>query len=357
MYFILFAIPSILVTMITFYFHQRRAPGTQKRRPWYKPDTVTIKELILSLVINLAIAGIGVLLIKVYVAGQMYDTYTVVGKVTDKAQVYVSCEHPYSCNCRQVCSGSGDSRTCSTVCDTCYEHSNDWDWRVHTTVGDLNIARVDRRGIHEPQRWTDVIIGEPAADTRSYQNYLLADESSLFRSTAKPAPISRPDVHDYYRFKHVKGGSNELEEQVSQWAVHKSFTPHVIIVKNKDASYFDSIVRSFNGGKLNDVLFVYSIDDDNMIQWMDIGTYALNYKNNMMISETINLSLGQPFSEELVMTQLNKAHSSFKQVPSTEFEEKKHLVSIPWYVIMIIMLLNLAVSIGIHIYVARNNVV
>lgn len=356
MYFILFAIPSIIVSMVGFYIYQKKNEGHSSRSRWHRPDDITIKELVISLTVNLAFAAIGILLIKGYVAGQMYDTYTVVGKVTGKSQEWVSCEHSYTCNCREVCSGSGESRSCTTQCDTCYEHSNDWDWRVNTTVGDLNIARVDRRGIHEPQRWTDVVIGEPAADTRSYLNYLLADESSLFMSAATPAPISRPSVHDYYRFNHVVGGDKELAHMVSEWAVHKAFTPIVVITKNKESSYFDSVVRSFNGGKMNDVVLVYSVGDDNKVQWMNVGTYALNYKNNMMVSDVINLSLGQEFTNQLVIDQLNKAHGLFVQVPNTEFEEKKHLVPIPWYVILTILVLNVALSIGIHVYMARHEV-
>src|SRR4051812_22989724 len=61
--------------------------------------------------------------------GQTMDEEVWNGHVTSKEQVRVSCSHSYSCNCRQSCTSSGKGgQSCTTVCDTCYEHSNDYDW-------------------------------------------------------------------------------------------------------------------------------------------------------------------------------------------------------------------------------------
>lgn len=357
MYFILFAIPSVLVTLYGFYIYQKKNGNLTNVRSWRIPDNVTIGELAISLVINFAIAAIGIFLMKLYVLGALGDFHTVVGQVTDKQQVKVSCSHSYACNCRQVCSGSGDTRSCSTVCDTCYEHSYDWDWRVFTTVGNHNIRRVDRRGTDEPPRWTAVEIGEHAATERSFTNYLLGDESSLFVTNAIAAPMSRPRVYDYYRINLVIGGDSGLNDFVNNWAKSKRITPFVVIVKDKDPSYFESIMKSFKGGKITDVIFVYSVGDDNLVQWMNVGTYARGFRNNLMISETVNLSLNREFSRELVEEQLNFAHGRYQFVPAAEFEEKKHLVDVPWYVIIMILIVNVIVSIYIHYYMAKNEVV
>lgn len=104
------------------------------------------------------------------------DTLILNGQVIGKERNQVNCEHAYRCNCRQSCS----DKTCSQVCNTCFEHRNDWDWDVQSTVGVFTINRIDKRGSQEPPRWTEVKLGEPAANTYSYTNYLKAAPNSLF---------------------------------------------------------------------------------------------------------------------------------------------------------------------------------
>ncbi len=80
--------------------------------------------------------------------GQMADVEIWNGEVTKKQRTLVSCSHSYQCNCRQTCSGSGSNQSCTQICDTCYEHSNDWDWDVSSTAGNFTIDRIDRQGSH-----------------------------------------------------------------------------------------------------------------------------------------------------------------------------------------------------------------
>ena len=75
-------------------------------------------------------------------------TELISGRVTSKEQNIVSCSHSYECNCHEVCSGSGSSRSCSNECGTCYEHLHDYDWDVDTNAMGKSFS-VDR-GAHMP---------------------------------------------------------------------------------------------------------------------------------------------------------------------------------------------------------------
>ena len=68
------------------------------------------------------------------------DMLTINGAVTKKFKDTVSCSHSYSCNCRTVM--SSDGKTSSTQCDTCYEHSEDYDWVVVSNIGKTYIGRI-----------------------------------------------------------------------------------------------------------------------------------------------------------------------------------------------------------------------
>ncbi len=103
------------------------------------------------------------------------------GSVTGKKMVEVSCEHSYDCNCFETCSGTGSSRSCSTTCSTCYDHNEDYDWRVNTSVGNFNVSRTDSQGKKQPKDWTKMLKGQPAAMTHDYTNYIKAVPESLIR--------------------------------------------------------------------------------------------------------------------------------------------------------------------------------
>src|SRR5690348_3424388 len=103
------------------------------------------QEFLMMLAAQAIVAGLSCLAISY----QNTTDYQVInGEVTGKEQNRVSCEHSYECNCRQEsyeCGDSKNSRTCyRRVCDTCYEHSHDYDWDVYSNIGTFTIDRIDR---------------------------------------------------------------------------------------------------------------------------------------------------------------------------------------------------------------------
>ncbi len=212
----------------------------------------------------------------------------------------MSCSHSYSCNCRQVCSGSGNSRSCSTVCDTCYEHSNDWDWDVFTTVGTKTIDRVDRRGTKEPPRWTAVEIGEPAAAMQRYTNYVKAAPNSLFNTqlaeeeaTTKAALIPPyPRVHDYYRINRVievggakapKGWNELLNLELRKLGAAKQVNVVMVFIKGQGREYVQTLERAWLGGKKNDVTIVVGTSEGDTIDWVEVFTFGKSSGNGMLV--------------------------------------------------------------------------
>ena len=79
---------------------------------------ITWKELSLQAGVQLVIAIAASLL--VYISN-MHDKEVWTGVVTKKQHEWTSCEHSYQFNCREQCTGSDNNKSCSTVCDTCYE--------------------------------------------------------------------------------------------------------------------------------------------------------------------------------------------------------------------------------------------
>lgn len=213
------------------------------------------------------------------------------GFVTGKKQERVSCEHSYSCNCRQSCSGSGTNRSCSTICDTCYDHPYDYDWRVYTNIGSWNISRIDRRGSKEPPRWTKVAKDDPVSDTRLYSNYVLAAphslfnfENSLVEKYQGSIPAYPRNVYDYYHVDRVinlgvsgidgKKWSAVLQERLSKLGSRKKVNAVIVLTTRTSPEFADAIRASWKGGKKNDVILVVSIGQTEEVLWSRVFSWS-----------------------------------------------------------------------------------
>jgi hypothetical protein len=221
------------------------------------------------------------------------DTETWNGSVTRKRQVEVSCSHSYSCNCRESCSGSGKNQSCSTVCDTCYEHTNDWDWRVWFSTGsEVNVERVDRRGSDMPDRYNRVVIGEPIAETRSYDNYVKASPDSLFRHQglaqkyAASLPAYPGHVYDYYRLDRIVQVGTQVPD-LPQWNLDlarlnaelgapRQVNVIVVLVQHQPDDWYDALEEKWIGGKKNDVVLVVSLDRERKPEWARVMAWTVN---------------------------------------------------------------------------------
>lgn len=260
------------------------------------PMKVTWKEA------GLQAGGIALLVVMIYGImswSNTADTQIINGYVTGKEKNWTFCSHSYPCNCRTECYGSGESQSCSTVCDTCYEHTNDWNWDVYTTVGTKTIDRIDRRGSDEPPRWTAVVMGEPAASASSYTNYIKAAPNSLFNMTlaeqeakTKAALIpAYPKVYDYYRVKHtISVGASVpnldvwdtlIDNELKQLGAKKQVNILMVFVKGQGREYVETLERAWVGGKKNDVIVVVGTDGIK-IDWVEAFTFGKTSGNGML---------------------------------------------------------------------------
>lgn len=225
------------------------------------------------------------------------------GEVTSKERVKVSCDHSYSCNCVTRCSGSGKDRTCSQVCQTCYEHNHDFDWRVRSNIGSLNIDRIDRQGKKEPPRFTEVKVGEPFVQEHSFTNYIKASPTTLFKdSESLIQPFlavmpAYPEVFDYYRANRVYNYgitidttlNDQLNELMKKWGPTKQ--ANVIAIFLGEAytqDYFNALKAHWLGGKKNDVVLVTQLDSNAKVNWVRV----MSRSESNIFNTTLEFDLG-----------------------------------------------------------------
>lgn len=313
------------------------------------PHTVTWKEGAIAIGVQSFIMA---MVIGITLSVQGGDVQIINGQVTSKKSERVSCSHSYSCNCRNVCSGSGDKRTCTRVCDTCYEHSYDVDWIVQSDVGYVEIDRINRQGTKEPPRWTQVEIGEPFSVMSSYHNYIKASPFSIFNKSKLNEAVEVPQyltVHDYYKVNRVINFGSQwtkvdelnryLNESLRKLGPMKK--ANIVVYLHNKGKFFAEAVRTKHlGGKINDVYVVIDITQDGTFNAVDVFSWSKSDLVNVSIRDSL-LDIGK-----FNATQMNEAISDGikKHYVRRDIEEFKYLeddIEIPDWLIVFLMVFGI----------------
>lgn len=319
------------------------------------------------------IAAVAIVVTAAIIGGGMYanqaDTQILNGKVVNKSRNEVSCSHSYNCHCHTTCSTTNGHRSCSEHCSTCYEHRFDVDWDVNTTVGTINIDRVDRRGLDEPKRWSIVQINEPVSRTSTYTNYIRAAPESLFghvfsERTQYVIP-TYPTVHDYYRINRVvQVGTTitnpaELNQMLNDRLrdLGPSKQVNVIPVFTKyDYNYSRVLEAKWLGGKKNDVVVVTGLArDSNTIEWVYVFSWSKNSMVNVALRDNIkrldkldNLRYSSAVADAISKHYIRR--------PMKEFEYLQYEYDPPVWLVWLAALFNFIGSIAAAWYFSRPHV-
>lgn len=313
----LFSIPFIVIAISFFIFKKK----------------VTWIEFLIQV-----LAQIIVVLASSYLMFQssVSDTEVWSGSVTHKERNRVSCSHSYSCNCRQECSGSGNNRSCSQVCDTCYEHSYDIDWDVYSNIGTFNIRRVDRQGLREPKRWTKVKKDDPVVKTSTYTNYIKGAKNTLFRKQGlmnnfKNLPNYPNNIYDYYHLNRLVL-DGEILVNKTKWnkklmLINAEIGPLkqanliIVLTDNPSLDYYYALEQKWLGGKKNDVVVVMSVKKDRSFNW--VKTMTLSQSNIFQVNLESKLMELNKLDLNLLYEIKSQIQENFKRKPMKDFEYLK----------------------------------
>ena len=315
-------------------------------------NDITWAEMALNMVLVVVLSG------GIWYSGKyssLADTEVWSGEVTGKKRTVVSCEHSYQCHCRSVSCGKG----CTTqVCDTCYEHSYDIDWRVHTNVGDLNINRVDRQGLSTPARWAAVKIGEPASIEKPFINYvkasahtLFAETDSLIKEFEKQIP-NYPRVLDYYRINRVQEiGVNipdlstwnwRLSELMKNLGPNKQVNVHILMVNNPNPNFINGVRAAWQGFKKNDIVIAIGMTNYPKIDWVGVESWSKEDLVNVRLRDSIK-ELGEVDLEKVLGVIQAEVTAHFVRQPMKDFEYLENEIDPPLWAIILALI---AVFIG-----------
>lgn len=303
------------------------------------------------------------------------DTELLNGRVTSKQSERVSCRHSYPCNCRTECSGSGKNETCSTVCDTCYEHPYDVSWYVYTNVGNrtIEIDRIDSQGLIQPPRWSEAYPKEPVVFEHSYDNYIKASPSTVLRKyfvdpKLKDRIPKYPYVYDYYRADKVlwDGFPFVKNDKAWQWLLSdinsdlgntKQVNVIMIVTTEPNTDYEFAVEDKWIGGKKNDVIVLIGAPHPPEIQWTRVVSWTDAYDLKVHLRDDI-LDIGTLDKRDDIMNAVRRdVESLFIRKPMSDFKYLMASYQPSGGVTLFIFFLGIALSVGSTIFVYCNDVV
>jgi hypothetical protein len=296
------------------------------------------------------------------------------GQIAAKNKVRVSCSHSYSCNCRQSCSGSGKSESCTTICDTCYEHSFDYSWRVSASTGEsLDIDRVDRQGLLMPPRWGAAFLGEPFSSSHTYTNYILANPDSVLLGGKgdvekfKALIPQYPKVYDYYRANHLINLGVADPQSATNWSwllneankrlgTAKQVNLLLVLAATDDPAYVTALKEAWVGGKKNDAVVVIGSIDGHRIAFADVLSWTPAQDYKIAIRDGI-LDIGTlDARDEIVGLIAKETEAKFVRMHMKDFAYLTRSFQPSQGAMVFLFLLGIASTIGLAVWSVVNDI-
>lgn len=358
-YLALMAIPSILlITFCKFYWRHAIC---------WKEWVSQIGALVLSTALCMGLLALSGMM-------KTHDFDIINGFVTKKERDEVSCSHAYQCG--ETCTSSTTydskgkahtSRSCSPK--WCYEHGYDVDWDVRTSLGTLHtIDRIDRRGLAEPPRWSDVEVGDPVSETESVRNYLLVDDDRFKTDATISAKYAGalpayPLPYDYYNYYRVLDDTKQDYDEINIWLNNKLRKDSalkqmniILVVTKNDPDYFYALMEYWRGARKNDIILLYGVDENEQIKWAKAMSFADGQNNQILLKQLQSATYEREFGIDVVKEQYALIMKDFNRVPNEEFAYMMQAIDPPTWWVVLLVLLNLTATAGLSYFFIKEEV-
>lgn len=339
---------------------------------------ITPKELGIHLaaIIIGAAAVLGVNYYFLY--ADLQDVEILNGEVTGKYMHTEICTEYSSCKnywvkttCKTKYDSKGRSKqTCTSK--KVFDYPTEYDWFVTSTVGNMEISRVNKRGDTMPDRYRIATAGEPASVPHQYTNYLWADDHSLFApedfetkydADYKKGIPSYPMVYDYYRTNHIvnltnipsNGYNDYISEVLKKVGKSKQLNMTIVMYNSNDSQFVDATMTKWRGGKKNDVIMFFGVNSDGVVDKFYSTSFAGGMKNEMLHASMRIDALSEKMSLDLLKKQVYTVLQKYERLPNEEFKYMKYKLEPKKEVIVACSVFLLLISMCIGFYMRDND--
>lgn len=338
---------------------------------------ITAKELSIHLAAVIVGAAVILGINYAFLYSNLQDVEVLNGEVTGKykhteiCSEYSSCKH-YTLKekCHTYRSNGKTKRSCTTYKK--FHYYSEFDWYITSTVGKIEVPRVNNRGDIMPPRYNIAQPGEPASAEHTYTNYLWADEHSLFApenfeekypEDYKKGIPTYPLVYDLYRTNHIvnltsvptKGYNEYISDVLRTEGKNKQLNITVVLYKSDDPQFVDATLTKWRGGKKNDVLMFFGVNSEGNVDKFFSTSFAGGMKNEMLHSTMRIDALSEKMSLDLLKKQVYTTVQKYERLPNEEFKYMKYRLEPKKEIIVVCSVVLLLISMFIGFYMRDND--
>lgn len=245
-----------------------------------------------------------------------YSTEILNGTVTNKTREHGSFTESYDCHCKTVSYSDKGKRKSKRSCDTCHQTWYTVKWKCDTTIGAIPVASKKSKfqtvyATPNPPIYDNIVIGDPAAKTHSYVNYVSAANESLYKTQMKQIPpnIKIPPyptiVYNLYKVDRFYSDIDLANRQA--WIdmvanlnkeVGAVKQANIIIVVTKEPAYYaDLLNASWNGVNKNDIVVVIGTASEaepiswvRVLSWTKREDFKLGVRDKLMDLKSLDIN-------------------------------------------------------------------
>ncbi len=312
--------------------------------------SISISEMILSMVI------MGAATIACFYIGKnlkISDNQIISGEIIDKTREHGSYIQTYDCNCVD-----GKCQTCSRTIYTVH-------WYAVANIAKIEIDSTSSEfssvyNKDDPERYKNIIIGEPASTTWTFRNYIAATPDSVFHNRtvdptyAKMMPNYPGKIYDFYRINRVitlgnvpinaSDWNQTLAQYMKKWGPQNKGNVILVFTDINNRGFTESLKNHWLQGKQNDVVIVIGLEQNkilwtNVFSWTENETFKLELADSLHDLEILN--------KDSVFSTIDSHMKDFKyRDMGTDFEYLDHMIEPHIIWVPLAYLISILLAIG-----------
>lgn len=260
----------------------------------------------------------------------------------------------------ESCSDIGDATVCTPIYVTEYKSVFDWErrWLVFSSLRNFEIARVDRQGMKEPSKWTEIEIGDGVAVQHAYSNWIKASASTLFKDSKalidkyKDIMPEYPiEIYDYFRVDRVlsigvdidtKEWSKSLSKVLGILGPERQMNAVLVVTNILEDDFIYALRAYWHGFKKNDAIIYLGVEDGQILK-----SSVLSWSKNELFNITLRdklLDLQDLDNDKVMNAILDAGRQYYERRPMEEFEYLKDDIPTPTWVIVLCLILGIVGS-------------
>lgn len=127
---------------------------------------------------------------------------------------------------------------------------------------------------------------------------------------------------DFYNKKTNNINRLLLKNTVEKFIKHKDYSIRVFFTDAENQDYFNHVLNGIQGANINELVLVYSVNENNQNNWAKMATFADNDENHMLVADFESRQLfrkGEYFNADTLLKDLEFVEKA-KMVTNSKFE-------------------------------------